>query len=496
MVCMAAMLSTSRAQACTPSPHSEFVLREMQERFSTSPFDPSVVELWAQALEGVCRNEEAYRMLERLLLLQPTDPEVLHRMALNRTSKDPAHATALFRQYSMRPGVSLTSESYCSSVETFITQLDRHGTREASDVFLGWLERSSGNASCDAVRREAPVAASVGAPPQIVSTPHPSFNNAWLLLLSPLFVGLLWLEGGRSTTERWTLARLQQERPELSQVIGVECGWLHHDVLRHGLGGIHAVANAMEEGDEEAWVWLRERLAGADGVVAQLQRFTNALETLLAREFEGAGRKKGEFPLLEEVASITRELQRQLVTSTTSARTRSRSLYELATQIEEDVCPLLVVSARLGETCVVSRAWIERVWARVMGEDERKCPRVRLHMEMEHERLYAWIPERDLTSVLSNLLRNAVEASHASGEADVRLRVSARACPVSGQPRVHLGVGDAAPTGWEHVRRRERDTKRGLGLVDVLVQRAGGLVVLSEDGSGLKWATLVLGRVP
>jgi signal transduction histidine kinase len=495
MVFMVSTLSISSAQACTPSPHAERVMRDVQERFSATPFDPLVVERWAHALEGVCRNDEAYQMWERMLLLQPTDPEVLRRMALNRSSKDPAHATALFRQYSMRPGVSLTSETYCSSVETFITQLDRSGTREASDAFLGWLERSSGNASCDAVRRERPVAASVGVPLQIVSTPHRSLNNAWLLLFSPLFLGLLWLEGGRSPTERWTLERLQQERPDLAHIIGVECGWLHHDVLRHGLGGIHAAASAMEAGDEEAWLWLRERLSGVDGVVEQLHRFTNALEVLLARELEGT-RGKGAFPLLEEVASVTRELQRQLLTSTISTRMRSKSLYELATKIEEDVCPRLVVSARLGETFVVSQEWIERVWARVLGEGERECPRVRLHVEMKHERLYAWIPQRDLTSVLSNLLRNAVEASHASGQVDVRLRVSACVCPMSGQHRLHLGVGDAAPTGWEHVRGGQRDAKRGLGLVDALVQRAGGLVVFSEDGLGLKWATLVLGRVP
>jgi signal transduction histidine kinase len=312
-----------------------------------------------------------------------------------------------------------------------------------------------------------------------------------MLLFSPFFFGLLWLDGGRRAKERWTVSRLQQERPELATVIGAECGWLHHDVLRHGLGGIHATADAMKAGDREAWSWLRGRLTGDDGVLSQLKRFSMTLGVVVAHEVPDSPR--GAFPLLEMVEAITRELSHHVDSRVMPPLERARALRSIAARIEEEVCPILVECTRIGESCVVSREWLISLWGRLMEEPKYRRSELRLRVDGSDAGLRVRIPPRDLTSALSNLLRNAADASLASGEKEIRLRVLEVACPTTGEARVHISVGDAAPNGWERVHQITRDPKRGLGLIDAAVGRAGGVVVLSEGMAGWKWATVDLG---
>ena len=288
---------------------------------------------------------------------------------------------------------------------------------------------------------------------------------------------------------------LQQERPDVAQVVGLECSWLYHDVLRHGLGGLHATADALEVGDEEAWPWLRKRLEGDEGVLPQLGRFTTGLNMVIARELPHLD-ARGEFPTLEAVESVRRELSLQLQTVNMDLVSRASALRSVAIGLEETVCPVLVECARQGEVTDLSAAWIREVWHRLLRERVSPQRGLDLHVDIPYEAVRVRIPQRDAMVALSNLLRNAMDASVRCGAETVVVRVRCTVCPVTGQPRVHLGVGDAVPGGWEPVCRTVRDAKRGLGLVDAVVSRASGVVRFSVGSGGWKWATVDLGGEP
>jgi C4-dicarboxylate-specific signal transduction histidine kinase len=163
--------------------------------------------------------------------------------------------------------------------------------------------------------------------------------------------------------------------------------------------------------------------------------------------------------------------------------------------LDGDVMPAL--GRTIARLCLleVDRPLLEGVVDAVMREpafhdDQRWRPTVDA---LPSEPLVVRMFRADLTDVLTNLVRNAADATRGQAGPRVSIAVGTEEDPVTGLARVEIRVRDASPRRLSTATVRGRFVGRGLGLAVDLTTRAGGSISV-EDEPG--WGKAVVVRLP
>ncbi|MCB9697833.1 MAG: tetratricopeptide repeat protein [Alphaproteobacteria bacterium] len=268
------------------------------------------------------------------------------------------------------------------------------------------------------------------------------------------------------------LAALLELAPQTAREVAAVCAAIRHEVLKHHLAALVAVADALDDRDPEPARWAAERWFGPGGALAKLDAYVAELQSM--------GRRAGivldlrgdpDFGPILGAAAKLRRLEPRL------RRGHGRAL---ADELRTLAGPLGRQGARALERLVdglcllrVDAAFVERVAARTVAEfDGEAVPRVEVCGT--DEVLWIRMFRRELEDVLTNLLRNAIDAAPSALAVAVVLGVEEDW--VTGLQRVEIAVADQAPGELTTERLRARELSRGLGLVVDLTGRAGGTV--------------------
>ncbi|MCA9488897.1 MAG: tetratricopeptide repeat protein [Myxococcales bacterium] len=293
------------------------------------------------------------------------------------------------------------------------------------------------------------------------------------------------------------LAVLLEREPRLAREVAAICAAIRHEVLKHHLGALVAVADALDDRDPEPARWAAERWFGPGGALAKLDGYV--------AELRGLGRRAGVELDLEQDPDLGPILRAASALRRLEPRLRKGHGRALADELRTLAGPLGSLGSRaLGRLvdglCLmrVDASLVERVAARTVAEfDGERVPRV--EVRGTDEALWVRMFRRELEDVLTNLVRNAIEAAPTAPAVAVVLGVDEDW--VTGLQRVEVAVVDQAPGELTTERLRSRELSRGLGLVVDLTGRAGGTVrvdpapSLAGPGDWRKAVVVALPRV-
>jgi tetratricopeptide (TPR) repeat protein len=270
---------------------------------------------------------------------------------------------------------------------------------------------------------------------------------------------------------------------------------IRHEVLKHRTSVLPSVADALEDGDREPARWAAARLFGPDGALNRLDGYL--------RELEALGRAHGVrlnlavrdpvFAPLIRHARRLRRLRRALRRG--SGLRLVDELRTIGVGLNQDAVRGL--GRLVAGLCVlrVDEALLRAVYQAVREEPgfrEQEVPPLAIEVATD-EALHVRMFRSDLVDVLTNLLRNAVQASIASGGERVGLALGVEDDEVTALDSVVISVCDLAPSKLTTARLRGRYVARGLGLAMDLTNRAGGSIRVAT-ASG--WAKALVVRLP
>lgn len=285
------------------------------------------------------------------------------------------------------------------------------------------------------------------------------------------------------------LAHAPRTWPEVARI----CSAIRHEVLRHHTAVLPGVADALDAGDPEPARWVAARLFGT-GALARLDGYVGELEAL--------GRSNGVrlslryrdpvfAPMLGHVARLRRF--RSALRAGRGHRLAS-ALRVIDDGLNRDAYHAL--GRLVAGLCVleVGPELVREIYDAVRSEPAfRDTPAPELVLEAGSEVLFARIFRSDLTDILANLLRNAVQASLPSGATEIGVALGAEEDEITALDRVVIRIRDRAPGTLTTASLRGRYVARGLGLAVDLTSRASGSIhVETEPG----WAKAVVVRLP
>lgn len=267
---------------------------------------------------------------------------------------------------------------------------------------------------------------------------------------------------------------------------------IRHEVLKHHLGALGAVADALDRGDPAPGMWLAERLGGEQGPIAQADRRLAELRAL--------GRAQGIFldlqgfdPVFSPLYRALRELKglrSGLLHGRASAEAIRRIDDRLREQVQSELRELVARACALR----VDVDLLDDVRDSVLSEASATWRgRVDITNDAPPDGLVVRAFRDDLSDVLCNLIRNAAAASFEAGEREVRVRATVEIDEITALEQVVLRVADRAPRRISTAMLRSRYIGRGLGLTVDRVATLGGSIAV-EDEPGFSKAVVV--RLP
>jgi tetratricopeptide (TPR) repeat protein len=267
---------------------------------------------------------------------------------------------------------------------------------------------------------------------------------------------------------------------------------VRHEVVKHHFGLLEAVASSLDERDPEAARFAAERWFGPAGAVARLRGYVDEIEALgrsVGVRVNLRWRDPRFRPLLEAAEGLSR-LEGPLRTAAGPAL--ADGLRRLAGPLGRDAHAAL--GALIDELCVlqVDAALLLEVHRRAAAEFPGRAvapPEIAVSGGPLRVRMI----RRELEDVLTNLIRNAFEATPLDGDSAVGLFVAVEEDPITFLERVSITVADRAPGALTTRDLRGRHLSRGLGLAVDLVARAGGSISVSPRPG---YAKGVVVRVP
>jgi signal transduction histidine kinase len=262
---------------------------------------------------------------------------------------------------------------------------------------------------------------------------------------------------------------------------------IRHEVCKHHLGILDAVADGLDDGDPSLGVWAAPRLERA---LLQLQTYVMELEAI-GRESGLRLNLRGRDPAFQPLLAATGELTAMLPSLTQGADHRQSAALRRIAALVRDASMAIGRMLHSFSLTAIDRQLVEGAFAGV-ADELSTVDALRFVIEVEGSVLVRADPG-DLRDILVNLLRNAAQATLAAGGAEVGLRVCRDADDITGLEWVALRILDRSPVKLTTARLRGRFLGRGLGLAMDLVTRAGGSVhVEAEPG----WSKAVVVRLP
>jgi tetratricopeptide (TPR) repeat protein len=291
-------------------------------------------------------------------------------------------------------------------------------------------------------------------------------------------VGLVVARLARRRVSAWrssTLADLLRVAPGAAGEVAGRLAAIRHEVIKHRLSALTAVAAALDGGDPEPAAWLAARLAGPDGVFARYDAYIAALVAL--------GRQHGVALDLVDVDPVVGPVSRALallrgqVGSLQRGQPAASGALRAAAALIEPASERMSALIQEASSVVLDGARWRAMWEAAGPHGDGPS------FEAAGPALRVRVHGADLEDVLVNLLRNASRASAASGGAVVRAEVSVDEDPVTGVVLARVVVADQAPAPLPQAALRAPVAGRGLSVVVAAVRRAGGAIrVVSVPG--------------
>ncbi|NCG20899.1 MAG: hypothetical protein GWP91_17965 [Rhodobacterales bacterium] len=295
-----------------------------------------------------------------------------------------------------------------------------------------------------------------------------------------------WRRGGKP------LSVLVDKAPSVWPEIARIASALRHEVLKHNTTVLPAVADALDIDDTGPAAWAAERLFGEGGAVAHFRQYIQEIEVLGRMHGVRLDLRRSDpvfGPLIlamDQLAHTQSDLEQGRPRVATELR-------RLAERLNGDSYRDLGVLIRQACVMTLEPSLIQSVWQRVCTE--LHCAELPLTFVVPDQRMMVRIYPRQLEDILTNVMRNALEASLENGAFQVRIgvRVCCEEDEITGLERVVMRVQDDAPRRISTAMIRGRYIDRGLGLAVDLISRNGGSVHV-EDESG--WSKAVVVRLP
>jgi tetratricopeptide (TPR) repeat protein len=289
------------------------------------------------------------------------------------------------------------------------------------------------------------------------------------------------------------LVALLERSPSRFGHVAAALAGLRHEVLKHHTTVLDEVADALQAGDDDTLRWAVEHLYGDEGALPRFHRYLQGLKQLgdeAGVRLNLAHRDPVFAPLIDAMAQL-QGLQRSIERGDAGA---ARSLRQLSIALNIDAYRGL--GRYLQQLCLVDidEGLVQEAWRSVRREGAfREGPAELTLVDSVSGPLWVRAYRSDLLDVLTNLLRNALEASSAAGQPRVGVRLDVDEDWVTGLERVQIAVLDRSPRRLTTAMVRGRFVGRGLGLAVDLVTRAGGSVHVEDDD---EWCKAVVVRLP
>ncbi len=269
---------------------------------------------------------------------------------------------------------------------------------------------------------------------------------------------------------------------------------LKHDVLKHHCVVLDAVADALLDRDPEPARWVAERLYGAGGAIAKFRSLIGQLEEL-ARIQGLRLNLRHKDPVFGPMIAAMDQLA-GLESQMRSGHGRRLAADLRAISAELNGTSPRALSSLVRRLCLlpVDAGTLEFVFAATAAEPAfhgKSLPA--FSVDATDERAFVRMFREDLVDVLTNLLRNALQASLDAGCARMSVAVRFEVDDTTGLERVSFRVRDDAPKRVTTAVIRGRYIERGLGLTVDLISKNGGSIRV-EDEPG--WSKAVVVRFP
>jgi tetratricopeptide (TPR) repeat protein len=326
-------------------------------------------------------------------------------------------------------------------------------------------------------------------------------------LVVPIGGGLLYRR------RRWggaDLATLIANHPESGPDVQRLLSAIRHEVLKHNTMALSGLVEALERGEDpsEHLQHLRRSLFGGEGderavaarfhdYVAELRRVGQAYGLRLNLK-----RKDAALAPIHQGFAILRRLGRRTSGLGDSAQRRRRqvlSQLELASDLLNRSAYHAVQSllTRL-RVLIVDRDLLIGMFDRARMEPAFANLRIEpLDLELDLDLpCGVRIPRGPFEDVLSNLFRNALQASQRHDVSPVRVGLAVRAelHPITGHERIRFAVRDASPERLVLEQLLGREIEGGLGLVAKLVSNYDGTLDVETGHQG--WNKAVVFKLP
>lgn len=321
-----------------------------------------------------------------------------------------------------------------------------------------------------------------------------------LILISILCLGwFLWRRfGGRDL--RYLVDVHPETGPEVQRLLAA----IRHEVLKHNTLILDSLADAVLRGQADVALAARDQLLGAgaqDGVadrlfgyVADLQRLGQARGVRLNLQ-----RRDAAMSMLIQGFIRLRQLKRPLGRvqrlSDAGRQALGQRLRQIARMLNTDgyeAVRNLLDTIRLLR---IDAVMLLQIFDRTRREPALASSQIEpLTLHATDLPLCVLMPRSAFEEVLTNLLRNALQASVAQGEMSAGLRVEVEVSPITGLETVIFAVQDRVVGTLLPEQVQHQTIDHGLGLSAELVARYdGGLDVRKEQ---LPWTKSVCIRLP
>lgn len=318
----------------------------------------------------------------------------------------------------------------------------------------------------------------------------------WALLGGGALVVLIggpvaWLASRRSGLAMDAfLARSPHSFRDVARIASI----IKHDVLKHHCVVLDAVADALEERDPEPARWVALRLYGPDGAIAKFRSHVAQLEELARIQGLRLNLRHKDpvfgplIAAMDQLAGLESQLR--------SGHGRRLAADLRGISAELNGTGPRALSGLVRRLCLlpVERATIEAAFAATATEPAfhgKALPA--FSVDATDEAAFVRMFREDLVDVLTNLLRNALQASLEAGSARMSVAVRFEEDDTTGLERVAFRVRDEAPRRVTTAVIRGRYIERGLGLTVDLISKNGGSIRV-EDEPG--WSKAVVVRFP
>ena len=279
------------------------------------------------------------------------------------------------------------------------------------------------------------------------------------------------------------LQRVPRAYREVSRVLSS----IRHEILKHNISALPAVADALEARDDRIAEWWDERVFGENGAYSRLQQYCTDLEAIARREGVPLNlqfRDPVFGPLLAQFSHLAR-LRGRLKPENAGV------LREISTILNRDCSKALGQLVREGYRVSLTRDVFSAAWSEVCAEvgGQRQLP---LFQVAECSAVVR-IERSDLHDIVVNILRNALHASLEEGADQVAVFVRPDEDLITGLLRYEIRVCDQVKKPLTTSMIRGRFIDRGLGLAVDLTSRAGGSIHVERQEN---WSKAIVIRLP